>query len=359
MFRRGLPLLCALLFLIACVSARISAAEPTDEALMNIRAALAGRDLPGAQAALAAAAKIQGDEKYDAARVRLEELADYVGQFWAAYDKSLATLASVEELAIGDTFIAIVEVGPDKLIIRAAGTNRTYTKRTVPAGIALVIAERVIKPNVPQNKVIIGSFAALDAKGDLAKARKYWQEAQAAGVDIKRLLPELDAPRALPPIQIPDLSSQQKLMLDPKNWQQRSAGARGFVKANLTIGAQNDAGRLVVKVPTDLEQVQVVTKRPIAGNFAFRVTLEKVQAGQQFGLFAADAKEDAVVVDLPEGTFMVEFYREGAAYKAKVAGSEVEVKTIGKPPARFAGTLGISAQAGQEFTISAIEVGGQ
>ncbi len=333
------------------------AAESTEEALTAIRAALAGRDIEGAKTAIEAAKKVPGDQAYDDARGRLEELTDNVQQFWNAYDKSLTTLAAVEELKVGDTFIAIVEVGPDKLIVRASGTNRTYTRKTVPAGIALEVTERVLKPTDAMNKVIIGSFAAMDAKGDLGKARKYWQEAIAAGVDVKRLLPELDAPRPLPPVTIPDLTAQQKAMLDPRLWQQRTPGPKGFTKGNVEIAEQNDEGRMEVNVPDDMAEVVIATKKPVLGDFAFRVTFENVQAGQQFGLYSGD-KEDAVVVDLPEGTFVLDFFRQGAAYKATIAKNEVDVKTVGKPATRFpGGLLGISAKAGQSFKISAIEVG--
>ncbi len=43
-----------------------------------------------------------------------------------------------------------------------------------------------------ENKVFLGAFYAVDPKSDPADARRLWNEAAAAGVDVKSLLPLLD-----------------------------------------------------------------------------------------------------------------------------------------------------------------------
>lgn len=325
-----------------------------DAALQAIRQALANRKLPAAQAALEQARQVEGDAEYRATVERLDELTDYVGQFWEAYRLGLRRLAATDELEVGDTIIAVVEVTPERLVIRASGRNRRYPHSEVPSGIAVAVAGQVLDPQAADNLLIVGAFAAMDRESNREKARAAWQKAAAAGAEVAHLLPELAAAEPLPAIEIPPLDRVRRLMLAPEQWaQRRSAGDADLV--DLSVGRQNAQGRLEINVPADQAALQVVTQRPLTGNFAVRVILEDVRAGQQFGLFASDAARPAAVVDLPTGTMIVEFARRGAVYRARIAGEEVEVRQLGEVPRRFSGRIGITAPPGSGFKISALE----
>src|SRR5262245_44419236 len=68
------------------------AAEDRAAALIAVRQAASVRDLAGLKANLAAAAKLKGDEKFDAELARLDELGEYVGKFWQAVERGCQSL---------------------------------------------------------------------------------------------------------------------------------------------------------------------------------------------------------------------------------------------------------------------------
>ena len=88
----------------------------------------------------------------------------------------------------------IVTVSPERLTIRRAGGNVTYPIDELPAGLTMALADSWFKSDDPVNRVVKGAYFAV-AEGDVAshreKAKKYWEEATAAGVDAKPLLPFL------------------------------------------------------------------------------------------------------------------------------------------------------------------------
>ncbi len=166
-------------------------AADADGLLDEIRAAMADRDLNVAKAKLEEAAKVNGSEEFTSQRERLRLLYDYLEGFWKSVDEGAKSLQAVEELMIGDVRVAVVEYQPGLLVLRVKGENRRYTVKTLPAKVALTLAERVLKPDAPENKVFFGAFLAMDGKGDREVARKLWSEAQQAKINVSALLPEL------------------------------------------------------------------------------------------------------------------------------------------------------------------------
>jgi hypothetical protein len=231
----------------------------------------------------------------------------------------------------------------------------------MPAKIALSMAQLVMKPEAPQNKLFFGAFLALDGKGDVGLARQMWKEAAEGGVDVKRLLPELDVERPLPPIEIPPVTPATRNLLAEKNWTLRVKTAKGWVRQPLgKIAEQNGEGRLVIHAPPDgKDELQLVTRRPTTGDFGASLILQDVKKGTVLGFFAEGAQDAGYYVELPAGTMLVEFGRQAGELKCLVAGKEREVKTLGKASPRMAGTLGISISAGSECTIAAIDFVGR
>lgn len=344
----------------AFVCLPLQAQQPTREsraeALAAVRAAIGGRDFAAAKANLAAAAKLKGDDAFDKQRLRLEELADYVEKFWQYVDKGGQTLQGTDELMVGDNPVAVVEYANGVLVLRVAGQNRSYTQATMPAGLALAIAKRVLQPNTAANKVYFGAFLCMDSRGDRAVAKKYWNEAAQGGIDVSRLTPELDFAPPPPPIEIPQLTPLARGLLSPKNWTLRVKESRWTKKPQEGVGVQNGEGRLELKTPSG-GAVQVVLQRPATPNFACRLIVQNAPDGCAIGLFSADGDDEAFFAPIPKGTVLIEFGRSNGQLACKIAGETIELQTAGKPSSRMPGLLGLSLPAGAELTLAAIEIG--
>jgi hypothetical protein len=174
---------------------------------------------------------------------------------------------------------------------------------------------------------------------------------------VKRLLPELDAERPLPPVEIPAMTPLMRNQLAEKNWSFRVKGEKGFVRKPLDKRAeQNSDGRLATKIPEDEKDVlQLVAKKPLTGDFVVRLILIDVKKGQSLGLVSADAQDAGYLVELPAGTFLVEFGRQAGEFKCTLCGKPREVKPMGKAAPKMVGVLGLSLPAGSQCTVAAIE----
>jgi hypothetical protein len=187
------------------LEARAQDENPRELALRELRAAMGARDLPAIKAKFEAASKLKGDPAYDTELNRLELLATYVTQFWQAVDRAGRTMQATEprELKIGDTVALFVEYENKTFILKVAGQLRSYPLQTMPYKVALLMAQQELDPNSPNNKVFFGAFLLMDAKGDRKLAKQMWDEAAAAKVDVKFLLPELDVEQPPPAVVLP------------------------------------------------------------------------------------------------------------------------------------------------------------
>jgi hypothetical protein len=336
------------------------AAEP-DGLLDEIRAAMADRELNVAKAKLEEAAKASGSEAFTSQRERLQLLYDYLEGFWKSVDEGAKSLKAVEELMIGDIRVAVVEYQPGLLVLRVKGENRRYTVKTLPAKVALTLAERVLKPDAPQNKVYFGAFLAMDGKGDREAARKLWSEAQQAKVDVSALLPELGtAPPASLPVEIPPLTSIMRKLLTPASWALRRQAGDRIVRETLKDDAeQTSEGYLKLSLPADAGAAQVVYSRKLTGNFVCRVILKDVAEGQVFGLFAADSLDAAHQVQLPKGSMMIEFARQNGAFQCRLNQKEVPVETHGDVTPTMPGMIGLTVPAGSNCVLAWFELQGR
>lgn len=331
--------------------------ERREQALSAIRAAAAGRDWAQVSEGVVAAKKLAGDAAYDKQLARLEELTNYVGQFWGHVETVLKGIDDVKELMVGDQLVAVIEYANETLILRVAGQNRSYTKKDMPAKLALTLAQQKLLPDNPINKVFFGAFLALDGKGDKKIARQYWEEAAQAKIDVARFLPELDVPQVPIATQVPAMNVFLKNVLSDKNWMLRRKTAKGWTKqANGEAVAQNDEGRLVVRAATSEQgPVQGVANRRILGDFLCRMIVTTTAKGSVVGLFAADADDASYTAPLPVGTFLVEIRRVQGKLAFKVGERDIEPTIAGDPGPRIPLVIGLAVPPGSEATIAAIE----
>lgn len=356
----GLAIVAALFCPLVCTLAIAQEENPKATALREVRAAMGARDLPAIKAKLAEAAKLRGDVAYDTELNRLELLGGYVTQFWEAVDRAGRVMQAGEprELQIGETIGIFVEYENKTLILRVAGQQRTYPLQTMPAKVALMVAQQELDPKNANNKIFFGAFLLMDAKGDRKLAKQMWDEAAAGRADVKFLLPELSVEQPPPAVVLPTLTPLVKGALAPKNWSLRTAGPKGWMKKPLGDAAvQNDEGHLVVQTPGDSGEVQLVFGRQLTPNFVCRIYLAGVKKGQSIGLVSVDGDADALTVALPNGTVVVELGRQAGQLKARIHGEDVELTAGGKGTARMPALIGITVPAGSQITVASFELG--
>jgi hypothetical protein len=132
---------------------------------------------------------------------RYDALEKYVGEFWSAVRDSVKNLKATDEIDLGSTKVIVVEASADSLTIHVGGANRRYQVNQLPSGLAVGLALHWLDPKKPENKVFVGAFYLVDPKTGPEQAKQAWDEAAAAGVDVKNLLPLLQpeaADAALP-----------------------------------------------------------------------------------------------------------------------------------------------------------------
>ncbi|MBN2475204.1 MAG: hypothetical protein JXB62_11385 [Pirellulales bacterium] len=165
-------------------------------AVSDARFSMSERDLPAARRHLQAA---ESNVQTPADRAQLERLRTmlaYLDEFWNGMRQSVALLNAGQELELKTTRVVVVEASRDQLTVRAVGENRSWPIEFIPTSLVLAIAGTSF-PDDATSKTHIGTFLAVDPKGDRARARQLWQEATQEGMDIGSLMPELDV--AWPP----------------------------------------------------------------------------------------------------------------------------------------------------------------
>jgi hypothetical protein len=352
-----------LVFLSICAAAWLGAGgavpaddAPRDAALLQVRQALAGRDLPGLKTALATAGGLKGEPPYDEQLARLELLSQYVEAFWQGVDAGATKALNAGELDVDGTRCAVVDYDRRLFIVRVAGENKRYSLTTIPPKLALVLAQLELPAGNASNQVCFGAFLAMDAKGDRRKAREMWQAAAAKGGDIRGLLAELEIPLAAPPPELPDLTAAQRLSLAPAQWLLRVRDGGKLLREPLgKRGQPSDAGRLTL-IADPASDVQLIHKTRLAADFTCRAMFDGVKPGQLFGLFPALPSSEPVVVPLPEGRVQVELQRKKGEYYCRVNERDVELRPAEKTAARLAGYLGISLAPNAACTVALFEL---
>jgi hypothetical protein len=165
------------------------------KALTLGRAALGEQNFDEADKYIAEAQSLARSPEHQAMAARLKEVAGYVRQFRKAVELASQGFDAAESFTVGtSTRVAVVEVLPDKIILRHTGQNKTYPYAELPPGLAVAIADHKLDGNDPMSRVVKGAFYAV-SKGDRValrqKAKTWWEEAQLGGVDLSHLMPFL------------------------------------------------------------------------------------------------------------------------------------------------------------------------
>lgn len=153
------------------------------QALTTARQAIAELNLALADEELAKAetAAMLDEHKEKVRRLRL--LADYVRRFQAAIDQTLGRLQAGEQVKLDEqrTF-GVVEIAPDKIIIRYNGRNLSYARSSLPLGLARRLGEMSLPQDDPQRQTpaLLAAYFSVHPQADeddLRKAAQWWTEA--------------------------------------------------------------------------------------------------------------------------------------------------------------------------------------
>lgn len=209
---------------------------------------------------------------------RLETLLDYLRQFWQLTIKGAQKLEAGQEIEVElgrmkKIKAAVVEPLAAGLTLRVEGVNRLYRWETMPSEIVLALAKRSLaKDNV--SKVAMGAFLAVDEKGDPAQARKLWEEAMRAGLDISSLLPELDAAEAA--AKKPPLPKEDQLQQAEKELKEEYA--RSFARAVSPAAKEELARKLLADVQKTSDPLKRFVMLREAGDLAASISEVRMAA---------------------------------------------------------------------------------
>jgi hypothetical protein len=159
--------------------------------LRNARKALGERQFQQAKERIESAEQLAASEEQTQLVASFKALATHVEGFWEAVREGLKGLEKAGELQIGNTFVSVVEVGPSHLLIREAGENRRYSVNQLPARLAVAIAQYWFDDR-PDNQLHLAAFHFVGPPIDVAEAKRLWEKAGRAGVDVDRLLKLLE-----------------------------------------------------------------------------------------------------------------------------------------------------------------------
>jgi len=174
--------------------------EATPEQIAKVQAELTetlewlrDRDVEEARAHLAAARKAAQGRELKTQVDQVTVLVQGVDEFWNAVRAALEQLKAGEELVIGSTRIAVIEANRERISFRMLGQTRRVPVRSMPSGLARMMAQRQFDRSNAANKVFIGAFLLVDRNGKLEEVRQLWQQALAGGAEIEFLMPVLES----------------------------------------------------------------------------------------------------------------------------------------------------------------------
>jgi tetratricopeptide (TPR) repeat protein len=162
-----------------------------NEAWVVVFDALAERDLEEARQQLMTLEELATTRTLRDKFNRLDLLRQYVEIYENLWSQSVAKLRGGEELKYGaNEILAVVEVTPLKITIKARGQLKTYLKTKMSSGLEFAIIETYFDMSQAGSLMAAGSHYATHLETtdvDIKKAREYWSRA----VDINPSLDDL------------------------------------------------------------------------------------------------------------------------------------------------------------------------
>lgn len=164
--------------------------------LNDAKAALAKFEFPKLDEFIPAAEKLARTPETKGLVDRLSNLATHAAECRSAIVEAIQALKGGDEVELKNTAktrFSVVEVGPNKFLIRMNGNNRNYTYDNLPMGLAMGMADRRLSTSDPSNLARKGAYLAVMYWADrsspkpLQEAKEMFSEAKLGGVDTDAL----------------------------------------------------------------------------------------------------------------------------------------------------------------------------
>jgi len=263
--------------------------------LNQIWESLAQRDLEGARAALNRLASQVRSDNHRRIVEAMDQLVRDVEQFWKIMAEIVASLQSTEELAVGDTYVIVVEATKDSLVLRAAGQNRRYALREIPTILVEALARRRLQPG-PDSDILLAAFLAVDPKGDFAEAQRLLERARAQGGDVELIAEALryrsSSGSGTDRLPVPASGAD---VLEADKWLEQQFGTRIKQIAGIT-----DAQALARDLMTAAEN------SALAPAIRYRLLREVLHLAETYGL----ADDGINAIDRLSKVFQIDFWTE-------------------------------------------------
>jgi hypothetical protein len=161
-----------------------------------VHAALQREDFVSADQALAAAARhAAGDTKAIARVMQWSLLADYARKFPAHRTNALAALGKRREFEIDGDLAAVVDIGPEELVIRRRGQREVFRIDQLDSGVEMAIVKSWFAGADPAiNHVYLGVRWLCLSRPNVEHGRREWLAAKDRGAPVESLLPLLEDP---------------------------------------------------------------------------------------------------------------------------------------------------------------------
>ncbi len=167
------------------------------KAVAGARDAMSRHNLSKARSRFKLAESNAQTEEDKALVEQLDIMLAHLEEFWVGARESIASLKGGDEFTAGGTVIIVVEINQQEVTVRAVGQNRTYPLDDLPYKMVLALSEKWFA-DTPASKVLIGTYLAIEPKGDPTRARQLWDEATGQGIDLDAVMPEFEYWEKLP-----------------------------------------------------------------------------------------------------------------------------------------------------------------
>jgi curved DNA-binding protein CbpA len=159
------------------------------------KTALGEQNFKAADGHLTRAQSLAKLPKHQEAVARLKTVGEHVKQFRQALADAVQGMQAGETFKVGSsTQVSFIEGFPDKVVLRIAGMNRTYPFNDMPPGLAVALADFRLPSSAASSRVTKGAYLLVHKRADdkeEEKAKALWEEAQASGADLSKLMPFL------------------------------------------------------------------------------------------------------------------------------------------------------------------------
>ena len=159
--------------------------------LQNARKSLSRRQFDESKEHLTAARKLGTTPELEAMVERLDTLHQYVHGYWMAVEDGMVDIENTE-LVVGGNRMFVVELTPDRIVLRVEGRNRRFDRNELPTKLAMALADRWFDQNASSTKVFKGAFMAVTPGYSEQQVRQLWQQAEREGTDLGDLTQVLD-----------------------------------------------------------------------------------------------------------------------------------------------------------------------